>query len=214
VFYFTLELCNAGNAAQLVKRLGRPLSPAEAGPLVLQTLEGLQYAHAAPIPNIRMKDGSYQAGSGLVHRDLKPDNIFLCRQGRAPATAKIGDFGLAKAFDLAGLSGQTRSGDLGGTPHFMARQQVLNFKCSQPPVDVWAAAASLYFMLTGAVPRDFPPNKDPWQTVLETDAVPIRRRARGLPKRLAEVIDAALVERPEIGFQTAAEFKRALEAAL
>ncbi len=160
-----------------------------------------------------MKDGSYQSGRGLVHRDLKPHNLFLSREKRL-LSVKIGDFGLAKAFDLAGLSGQTRSGDLSGTPHFMPREQVLNFKCSRPPVDVWATAATLYYMLTGAVPRDFEPNKDVWQTVLDCDAVPIRKRDRGIPPRLAEVIDAALVERPQIGFQTAGQFKLALESVL
>jgi serine/threonine-protein kinase len=213
VFYFTLELCLAGSVAKLMKRLGRTLSPGEAVPLILETLEGLEYAHSAPIPFIRMKDGSYQSGRGLVHRDLKPHNIFLHRQGRT-LRAKIGDFGLAKAFDLAGLSGQTRSGDLSGTPHFIPREQVLNFKCSKPPVDVWATAATLYFMLTGAVPRDFDPHKDVWQTVLDCDAVPIRRRDASVPKRLAEVIDTALVEKPQIGFQSAREFRSALEAAL
>ncbi|MSR64892.1 MAG: hypothetical protein EXS18_03825 [Verrucomicrobiae bacterium] len=69
-------------------------------------------------------------------------------------------------------------------------------------------------MLTAQVPRDFVRGKDVWKTVLDTDAVPIRRRDPGIPKRLAEVIDAALVDKPEIHFKTAAEFKRALERAL
>ena len=96
----------------------------------------------------------------------------------------------------------------------MPRQQVVNFKYSGPEVDVWAAAACLYSMLTGATPRDFPSGKDVWQALLDTEAVPIRRRDSSIPKRLAEVIDKALIDRPEILFKTAADFKKALLTAL
>ena len=78
----------------------------------------------------------------------------------------------------------------------------------------WAAAASLYNMLTGHFPRDFPKGKDPWQTVLQTSAVPIRKRNQHIPKRLAEVIDEALVDDPEIRFKSAAELEQALQGAL
>jgi serine/threonine-protein kinase len=149
----------------------------------------------------------------VVHRDLNPNNIFLSGSGSSPV-AKIGDYGLAKAFDLAGLSGYTRTGEAMGKPLFMPRQQVVNFKYASPEVDVWAMAASLYAMLTGQPPRDFPPRKDPWKVVLSTDAVPILERDVPIPRGLAAVIDEALVDYPDIKFKSAAEFKRALESAL
>jgi hypothetical protein len=68
-------------------------------------------------------------------------------------------------------------------------------------------------MLTGTYPRDFS-GKDPFVTVLQTDPVPIRQRDSSIPKLLAELIDLALVDKPEIHFKTAAEFKRALESLL
>ena len=92
---------------------------------------------------------------------------------------------LAKAFDVAGLSGQTRTGSAAGTPVFMPRQQVVNFKYAKPEVDVWAAAASFYFLVTGQFPREFAPGKDRWQMVLQSDAVPIRARNSAIPARLA-----------------------------
>jgi serine/threonine-protein kinase len=128
--------------------------------------------------------------------------------------AKISDYGLGKAFDTAGLSGHTRTGATAGKPWFMPRQQVINFKYAGAEVDVWAAAACLYNMLTGATPRDFPSGKDVWQAVLELEPVPIRRRDSSIPLRLAEVIDKALIDRPAILFKTAAELKKALLAAL
>jgi serine/threonine-protein kinase len=69
-------------------------------------------------------------------------------------------------------------------------------------------------MLTGSVPRVFPPDRDPWLVVLETRPVPIRQRNPSLPTRLAEVIDAALREDPDMQFKTAAAFKEALEQAV
>jgi serine/threonine-protein kinase len=75
-------------------------------------------------------------------------------------------------------------------------------------------AASLYNMLTGAVPRNFPPGKDPWAIVIREAPVPIRQRNRAIPEKLAKVIDAALIDNPSITFKTAAELKRALEEAL
>jgi serine/threonine-protein kinase len=213
-FFFTLEFCDRGSASRLMKRRGGKLAIAEAGPIILQVLDGLAYAHAAPIPYVKLKDGRFVPGRGLVHRDIKPENVFL-RGPRSKRAAKLGDYGLAKAFDLAGLSGHTYTGDVAGTPHFMPRQQVVNFLDAGPEVDVWATAATLYCMLTGNVPRDFSrKHVDPWQVVLQTDAVPIRQRDRQIPEKLAAVIDFALRDKPQIGFQTAFELKRALEEVL
>jgi len=212
-FFFTLEFCDGGSVDKLARRRGGTLSIDQAAPIVLQALDGLEYAHHAEIPRVKLADGTYGRGRGLVHRDLSPPNIFLCGSGRS-MLAKVGDYGLSKAFDLAGLSGHTRAGSVAGKPWFMPRQQVVGYKKAKPEVDVWAMAASLYNMLTGFFPRDFPRGKDPWCIVLERHPVPIRNRSSSVPKRIAEVIDAALVDQPGISFQSAAEFKRALEAAL
>ena len=191
-FFFTIEYCPGGSLDQLIARHGGKLPVGTAIPLAMQALDGLEHAHR----------------QGIVHRDLSPHNILLT--GEETPAAKLCDFGLAKAFDQAGLSGLTRTGAAAGKPYFMPRQQVVNFRNAQPDVDVWALAACLYHMLTGTYPRDFPSHKDPWQVVLQNAAVPIRRREPGLPRGLAEAIDQALRERPTIGFPTAAEFRRAL----
>ena len=69
-------------------------------------------------------------------------------------------------------------------------------------------------MLTDTTPRDFPPDEDPCDVILRTSAVPIRQRDSRIPKKLAEVIDAALVDQPQIQIQTATELRRALEGAV
>jgi len=211
-FFFTLEFCEGGSVADLMARHGGRLSVEEAGPIILQVLDGLECAHNVPV-KVLLRDGSVKDAVGLVHRDLSPQNIFVSGSGPS-RVAKVADFGLSKAFDTAGLSGHTRTGMAAGKPWYIPRQQLVNFKYAKPDVDVWAAAACLYNMLTGQFPRDFKPGRDVWHTVLTTDPVPIRRRDRSIPKRLAEVIDHALIDKPEIPIKTAAELKRALEAVL
>jgi len=212
-FFLSLEYCDGGSVDFLMKQNGGKLSVTEASEIVLQALDGLIYAHSAVIPQVKLANGKFGQGRGLVHRDLKPANIFLSGSGNA-RIAKVGDYGLAKAFDLAGMSGLSCTGDVAGTPVFMPRQQALDCKYAKPDVDVWAIAATLYSMLTGTTPRDFSRATDPWKIILETNAVPIRQRNPAIPKALAAVIDAALVDGPAIHFKTAVEFKRALEKAL
>jgi eukaryotic-like serine/threonine-protein kinase len=202
-WFFTSEYCAGGSVDALIDS-HKVLAPDTAVPLVLQALEGLQYAHTTALPN-----GSV----GLVHRDIKPANILLARHER-DLVAKLADFGLAKAFDKAGLSGMSMTGDVGGTVAFMARPQVISYKYAKPDVDVWSMAASLYYLLTGRVPRDFPRGQDPIRVVLNTDAVPIRDRDRKIPKRLAKVIDEALVDKPRITIASAADLAAALREAL
>ncbi|MCY7275750.1 MAG: serine/threonine-protein kinase [Phormidesmis sp. CAN_BIN44] len=212
IFFFTLEYCEGGSIADLMRRQREALSIQTAMAIILQVLDGLEYAHNAEIPQVKQADRQFGRGRGLVHRDLKPGNIFLSNTSGS-LRARIGDYGLAKAFDLSGLSGLTRSGTLAGTPYFMPRQQVINFKYAQPEVDLWATAATLYSMLTGTYPREF--NRgDPYLVVLQTNAVPIRQRNASIPKRLAEVIDLALVDKPKICFQSAAALKQELLAVL
>lgn len=208
-FFFTMEYCNGGSVVDLMAKRGvRTLPVDEAVAIILQVLDGLSYTHDVEIPNVKLADGSFGKGRGLIHRDLKPGNIFLANVG-GKQVAKVGDYGLAKAFDLAGLSGQTLTGSAVGTLGFMSRQQVINFKYAKPEVDVWAAAACLYAMLTGCLPRNLQ-GQDPFLAVLQSDAVPIRDRTSSIPQPLATVIDRALIDNPEIYYKSAVDFKQAL----
>ena len=214
IFFFTMEYCKGGNVFDLVRQQDKPLSIDLALAIILQILDGLEYTHNAEIPYVKLDGGGFGRGRGLVHRDLKPNNIFLdWVDVDKKFVAKVGDYGLSKAFDIAGLSGQTMSGAKAGTPFFMPRQQVLNFKYTQPDVDIWATAACLYYMLTENLPRNFT-GADAFLTVLQNDPVPIKARNASIPQPLAEVIDLALVEKPEIYFKTAIEFKQALLSVL
>ncbi|MEH2356761.1 protein kinase domain-containing protein [Nostoc sp.] len=211
IFFFTMEYCEGGTVWDFMQQLGGRLSVDITVPIILQILDALEYAHNVELPYVKLADGKFGKGKGIVHRDLKPSNIFLTNiDGKL--VAKIGDYGLSKAFDLAGLSGQTLTGTQAGTPVFMPRQQVLNFKYAQPEVDIWAVAACLYNMLRGCFPRNF--TGDPFLAVLQNNPIPIRQRDATIMQPLAQVIDLALVDKPEIHFKSAAEFKRALLSAL
>ena len=206
-FFFTMEYFPGGNVWDFMQRSGWRLPVDIAVDITLQVLDGLIYAHEVEIPYIKSVDGIMTKDKGLVHQNLKPNNIFISKINDK-IVVKIGDYGLSKAFDLAGLSGQTLTGTKMGTPAFMPRQQVLNFKDELPEIDIWATAACLYNMLTGYFPRNF--TGDPWLSVLQNSPVPILQRHHGIPQKLAKVIDLALQEKPQIYFQTAAEFKQAL----
>ncbi len=194
IFYFTMEFCDRGSVVHLMEKRGGKLGIEEAVDIILQVLDGLHYAHTE---------------HNLVHRDIKPGNIFLTVD-RGKTIAKLGDYGLTKAFDLAGLSGQTLTGSAMGTPSFMSRQQVLNFKYVEPDVDVYAVAATLYFMLTGTYPRQLEGVVDPMLEILTKSAIPIREKDDSIPQPLAELIDLALVDNPDLHFKSAIAFKQAL----
>jgi hypothetical protein len=194
-FYFVMELCPGGSLEDFLAARRRPLTAKEAGLLMLETLDGLAHAHA----------------QGYVHRDLKPANILLSGEGRG---AKVSDFGLAKNFDKAGLSGMTQTGTAAGTWPFMPREQLMNFKYVKPVSDVWSIGATFYYMLSAALPRDMPRGRDPIDVVLENLIVRIRDRDRSIPAPLAEVIDRSVAPKPQDRYATAGEFHAALAKAL
>ncbi|WP_347566371.1 serine/threonine-protein kinase [Scytonema sp. UIC 10036] len=77
IFFFTMEYCEGGTVEDLMRRQGGRLLVDIAIPIIFQVLNGLEYAHNAEIPNVKLGNGGFGKGRGLVHRDLKPSNIFL-----------------------------------------------------------------------------------------------------------------------------------------
>jgi len=210
MFFILMELCEGGSVDNYMERCGGRLPLDVATYIILQALDGLEYAHHAEV-SVECEDGIRRA-TGVVHRDFKPGNIFLMDNAKYPVV-KVADFGFAKAFETAGLSRHTRTGTAAATPVFQPRQQIANYKYSKPEVDVWAAAASYYNMLTDSFPKDVR-GKDIWMEMYTGTPVPIRQRDSGISEKLAAVIDHALLEIPEIGVKTAAEFKSQIVKAL
>ena len=194
--YFLMEYCEGGSADGVAKKAGGRLDLDAAGKIMLETLEGLAYIHEKE----------------FVHRDLKPPNILLTISGKS-GTWKIADFGLAKCYSQAGHSGVTGK-EYAGTPPFMPREQVLNYKYFKPAGDVWAMGATFYNILTGRFPRDFSKGMDPLTCILQQPVIPIHRVIPSLPRRVAEVINTSLSENISNRYKDAYEFKKALEEVL
>jgi eukaryotic-like serine/threonine-protein kinase len=105
----------------------------------------------------------------------------------------------------------TMKDDVAGTIAFMAPEQVNHLRESQPPVDLYAAGATLYWLLTGRPVYDLPRGLSKQILMVLQDApVPIRSRRPDLPAGLAAVIDRSLAREPEQRFADAKDMRRAL----
>ncbi|TBR20644.1 FHA domain-containing protein [bacterium] len=191
-YYFLLEYCAGGSVSALLERRGGRLGLAEAGPLMLQALDALQFAHAR----------------GIVHRDLKPPNLLLTGPEDKPVL-KVADFGLAKNFKLAGMSGVTEVGMAAGSLSYAPREQLTNFRFTQPTSDIFSLGATFYTMLSGKGVYDFE-GREPLEAVLDGRTVPLAKRAADLPAALCAVIDRAVAVDPEGRWPDAGAFRGAL----
>jgi serine/threonine protein kinase len=196
VFYFAMEYCAGGSLSAALLQRQKPLDLDVAMRLSQQVLEGLSFAHE----------------QGFIHRDIKPENILLA--SAEMTVAKLTDFGLAKSFQQAGLSGMTATGFAAGTLQFMPREQLTNFRLLRPASDVWSMGATVYYMLTLRYVRDFQAAKDPLAVVLGGNVVPIRERKPQIPAALAEVVDRAVDDDLARRYSSATEFRDALRRAL
>jgi serine/threonine protein kinase len=212
-FYVVYERLPGLSVDALVRARGA-LPVADATDVALQTLVALQYIHEK---------------TRALHRDISARTVVVYRPGQdepGPAAdsaelpfgverrVKVADAGLARAYRRAGLADPNMTGDCVGTPAFMPRQQLLNFKDMNPAHDVWAAAALLYYLLTGASPRSYASDADLWKVTLTEPPIPIRERRADVPQKLARVLDAALDDRKDLRYESAQSFAAALREGL
>jgi serine/threonine protein kinase len=145
---------------------------------------------------------------GVVHRDMKPENVFLVGNMQRP-TAKIIDFGISKVGDAGGTA-LTRTGMIMGTPAYMAPEQARGDKVDHR-ADIYAVGGILYRALTGRKPFD---GDDPSVTiaqVLTEDPARPRAREPSIPQALELVIQKAMSKNPADRHQSMAEFDADLE---
>jgi predicted Ser/Thr protein kinase len=164
--YIVMEYVDGVSAAALVKKEGR-LSAAEATRIAIGAARGLAAAHAV----------------GVLHRDVKPGNILVARDGRV----KLADFGLARLCDAAPDDTLlTGAGDMLGTPEFMAPEN------AEPGVlderaDVYSLGVTYYALLAGRVPFTAPGVMATLRKVLLEAVVPPSRHAPGIPPEVDAV---------------------------
>jgi serine/threonine protein kinase len=134
---------------------------------------------------------------------------------------KLADFGLAKNFELAGLSQLTGDHEIRGTPAFMPWEQLTGSRYAKPTADIYSTAATLYYFLTGRPPGHTQPSKRSWLSVTALFApgrkvepapsYPDLDAALGeIPRGLTQVLARALAANPKDRFPSAAEMRHAL----
>ncbi|MCI0571199.1 MAG: protein kinase [Myxococcaceae bacterium] len=177
---------------------GQPLPVPRVRALLEQVLSGLEAAHVR----------------GVVHRDLKPDNLFLLpAEEGAAERLKILDFGVAKVLDAGVRLGQTVAGTLIGTPEYMAPEQVKGAEVDGR-ADLYALGVIAYELLTGVLPFTGPTLIAVLMAHQQEAPVAPAERNPDVPVALSDIILRALAKRPEDRFPSAGAFRDALQEAL
>jgi len=186
--YLVMDLAPGGSLQDRLAK-GGPLPPREAARIGAALADALAAAHAA----------------GVVHRDLKPDNVLFDGSG----AARLTDFGLARLLDDARRL--TRTGDLIGTQGFMAPEQAdADHAAVGPRTDVYGLGATLYASLTGRPPHVAATALDTLRKVLNDDPAPPSQTGVALDPELEGVVLRCLARRPADRFPGCAAVGQAL----
>lgn len=190
--------------------------------------EGMGVADAMHVADQVLQALEHAHGQRAVHRDLKPDNLFLCRKNDDPLHVKILDFGIAKYVeedpehtasaeespdkdDFEDLVTEQRQ--VCGTPQYMAPEQVVGARIDGR-TDLYSLGCVMYRMLTGRLPFDGKTRYELYQKHLQEAPRPFAEVRPDLvfPERLELIVMKALSKRPDHRFQSASEMRKALES--
>ena len=190
-FYYVMELLDGQDLASLVLSFG-PLPPERVVAVLRQTCRSLGEAHAA----------------GLLHRDIKPHNLFLCRLGLDHDVVKVLDFGLVKSM-REGDANLTADGALTGTPAYMPPERVLGSPADERS-DIYSLGCVAFWMLTGRTVFSGEPMSMMVHHVRTVPTPPSQIAGVVLPERLEQIVLACLEKAPEKRPASATELWRQL----
>ena len=195
--YLVMELLQGQPLANWIDA-GQPIPPQQAGPIIHGVLQALHVAHQRRV----------------VHRDIKPDNLFMTRDASGQYVVKVLDFGIAKVMDAAGgMGNKTRTGVLLGTPGYMSPEQIKNSKAVDARSDLWAVGIIFYEMLTCRLPYHAENEFARLTAVLTDDPTPIETVLPSLAA-WSGFFRRALAREPTDRFQTAEEMAQAITTVL
>ena len=190
-FYYVMELLDGFDLDELVERFG-PVPPERAVHFMRQVCDSLGEAH----------------GAGLIHRDVKPANLYACRYGRQVDLIKVLDFGLVKqgGAPAVGADKLTAEHTAGGTPAYMSPEQAVADEEVDARSDLYSVGCVGYWLLTGtAVFAGRTPLETMMMHVHTAPEPPSRRTERPIPPELEAVVLACLDKDPARRPQTADE---------
>ncbi len=189
VLYIVMEYLEGQSLSDLLAARG-PLDASLAVYIVYHVLAGLEVAHAM----------------GIVHRDIKPDNIFLVENGTSRPVVKLLDFGLSK-FDDPTRSDATLTGkgEMIGTPLYMSPEQAMGYKHPDCRMDLYAVGVVLYRCLTGKTPFHSRNMLTLVYRILTATPQAPRALRPELPKGLEDAITRAMARDPDDRYPTARE---------
>jgi len=195
MFFAAMEYLAGGDLYEYVEARG-VLGWQEACSLMMQALDALSAAHAAKI----------------VHRDVKPENLLLT-EAAPGARLKVADFGLAKNFALAGLSGMTSTGVAGGTLGYISPEQLTDYKYAGPNADVFSLGAVLFRIMTGEEMYSGP-EPSVVERILSSPIRSLSSVRSEVPAPIAFVVDRALSRDLGLRYADAGQMRAALGRAL
>ncbi|HRG99673.1 MAG TPA: serine/threonine-protein kinase [Polyangiaceae bacterium] len=175
VAYLVMEYVEGESLAALVHR--GPFEWQRAARICVQMASALARAHQM----------------GVIHRDLKPDNVLIVKDDEGRDIVKLTDFGIAKIMDMPSL---TFSEQLFGTPGYIAPEYVEGVECDER-ADIYSLGVVLYELLTGVLPYEWEGQADLLLKPLTTPPVPPSQRVQGIPAGLESLILAMLSRHPE-----------------
>ena len=177
VFYYVMEYLEGETLDKIVARHGA-MPVARAIYVLKQLCAALRVAHSR----------------SLVHRDIKPHNLMLCRRGGEHDVVKILDFGLVKDTDRGDSRDITQFQRVLGTPRYMAPERIRNPADADATSDIYSVGAVAYFLVTGRELFDTAAEHDLTYQVLHTPAPRVSDVATGVPRRFDELVARCLAK--------------------